>query len=513
MGMMMSIIKFPPLIELPALNHPDAWEEPIFFEDNNVPEIPAQLLPSPFCDFAKNLADAAETSESLAVMVILGVISTATSKYVRVSPKPGWHEPLNIYTLIALPPANNKSLILRACTQPLVEWEREQAAMMAGEIKRQRSERKTQEKIIESLRLRAAKEKDIPLQRALIQEIINLEAALTEPPALPQLFANDATPESLAALAYEQGGAFALFSDEGGILEILAGLYSNGLSNVDILLKGIDGGDMRIRRKDRSLDFNPYLTLVLTVQPAIIHNLAMRKAYSGNGTLERFLYVLPKSNLGFRTHDKPPVNETLSHAYSQKVKTLLSLQKHLKEKDGYHTLKLSAAAYEAWLGFQKKIEYQLRPHERLSSCLGWGGKICGFTLRIAGLLHLADDAYQTPTIEEKSMFQAITLANSLADHALKAYGLMGTDEAQNDAKVLFDWIFANGKLQFKRYDLAFALRGRGIGKSDRLSKALKVLIDRNLISPPQKLPTRKPTTVHFVNPTIFRQFENTQASI
>ncbi len=33
---------------------------------------------------------------------------------------------MNIYTLIALPPANHKSLVVRAYTQPLWRWEKEQ---------------------------------------------------------------------------------------------------------------------------------------------------------------------------------------------------------------------------------------------------------------------------------------------------------------------------------------------------------------------------------------------------
>ncbi|MBT7087552.1 DUF3987 domain-containing protein, partial [bacterium] len=62
--------------------------------------------------------------------------------------------------------------------------------------------------------------------------------------ALPCLFITDATPEELAAKVYEQNNYLGIFSDEGGITEVLSGLYTGGSANIDILLKGIDGGDV-----------------------------------------------------------------------------------------------------------------------------------------------------------------------------------------------------------------------------------------------------------------------------
>ena len=166
------------IIELPSLEHPDAWEDPVYFDEVETPDIPACVLPGVFGEFAQALAAATETPEALTVMTILGVISTAVAKRFFVCPIEGWQEPLNIYTLIALPPANNKSLVLRSCTKPLIEWEQEQAALLEATIKRQRSERKSEEKIIESLRARLAKIKEREEQKQLIQEIADKEANL-----------------------------------------------------------------------------------------------------------------------------------------------------------------------------------------------------------------------------------------------------------------------------------------------------------------------------------------------
>lgn len=62
--------------------------------------------------------------------------------------------------------------MLNACIKPLIDWENEQAILLDKEIKPLHSEAKTQEKIIESLRLKAAKEKEPLLQKQSVQPAI-----------------------------------------------------------------------------------------------------------------------------------------------------------------------------------------------------------------------------------------------------------------------------------------------------------------------------------------------------
>jgi len=493
------------IIELPPLTHPDGWDDPVFFNEGETPDIPAILLPGILGEFAANLAKAVETPEALSVMMILGVISTVAAKHFKVSPKEGWQEPVNIYTLIALPPANHKSIVLRHCTQPLIEWEKEQAGLNGIHIKRKISERKTQERIIEALRFKAGKIEDEIEQQKISAEIANKETAIVEIPTLPQLFINDVTPESLLTILHEQHGRLAIFSDEGGILETLSGLYSHGMANIDILLKGIDGGEIRLRRKDKSVILNPYLSIVLAVQPGIIQNLTKKQAYKGNGTLERFLYVIPQSKLGYRTHNQPPLSAQLQLAYNKKIKNLLDRfclqEKNDQTNKQIQILKLTPEAFNIWRDFQSNIEIQLRPNNRLANCQGWGGKICGFALRIAGLLHIAEYGIERYIISEACMNNAIAMAELLTEHAIAAFGFMGIDQSTEDAKEILEWIITRRQSSFTQSELMLAMRNRKLGKSERLAKALQILRERNLISEPVKLPTRKPTTVCYVHPS------------
>jgi hypothetical protein len=498
------------VIEFPPFENKETWDAPILFDEFETPDIPANLLPGILGEFAAALAHSTETPEALSVMTVLGVISTAITKQFVVSPKEGWLEPINIYTLIALPPANNKSLVLNCCTKPLIEWEKEQALLMESDIKRQRSERKTQEKIIEGLRFKASKTNDLTEQRHLSNEITQKETNLMEVSSLPLLFTNDVTPESLTTLVYEQNGRLAIFSDEGGILETLSGLYSNGVANIDILLKGIDGGEVRVRRKDRSLTLNPYLTIVLTVQPTVIQNIGGKRTYLGNGSLERFLYVFPKSKLGYRTHNNAPLSTALKNAYNAKIKNLLDnfFQFEKNKSNQCHVITLTPVAIQSWRNFQAAIEKQLRPDGKFSSCQGWAGKICGFALRIAGLLHVAEQGLQNLMITDTTIKNALDISTRLTEHAIAAFSLMGIDQPTEDAKSVFQWLKARNVPSFTKSEIVLAMRNKKIGKPDRLLKALLKLKERNIISAPVKLPTRKPTTLYYVNPSLLNENSN-----
>jgi hypothetical protein len=242
---------------------------------------------------------------------------------------------------------------------------------------------------------------------------------------------------------------------------------------------------------------------VLTVQPVVLSKLASKKAFSGNGTLERFLYVLPKSKLGYRTHDKPPVPAEVTSRYKARIRGLLEIpvpDDTLGEQT--NVLTLSDEALLRWRKFQNQVEVYLRPDGKLNSCLGWGGKISGFALRIAGLLHVVRVDDEDYVIDELTMFRAIYLAERLIDHAVIAYGMMGTNKVHAAAKFIYCWIQARRLTQFTQTEVTEATKNVIEDKEER-SHALSELIDRNIISKALKIPTpRKTTIVYRVNPAV-----------
>jgi hypothetical protein len=485
---------------------PFVWDTPIPFDDVSTPDIPASLLPGIYGTFSAALASAGEIPEALAVSSVLGTLSAVCNKRFVVSPYLGWMEPINLYILVGLPPANNKSLVVRNCVQPIDLWEASQRQAIEGVIKEARSRRKNEEAQIQSLRAGAAKSKDATAQRDTFAQVNQLEAQLTEVPAAPQVYLNDVTPETLTTAVCEQNGRIAIISDEGGIMETMAGLYSKGQANYDILLKGIDGGRVRLMRKDRTLDANPLISIMLIVQPQVIRNMAGQKAFHGRGLLERFLYVLPRSSLGYRTLVATPVPPSVSDEFTRGITQLLNIQPLIEH--GFElprVLTLSDEALAQWQGFRHEVEVALRPDAKLHVCLGWGGKIVGFTLRIAGLLHVAGHGHSILSIDSSTMKRAITMAHLLIEHALTAFGRMREDEAMEDAKAVFNWIEQTQNSTFRRTECLRKFHGRFTSKK-RLDAAITVLIDRSIISPARTeitTPGKRGTVLHDVNPQLF----------
>ena len=487
------------------IDFPDMeWEDPILFDEFKVKDIPSTLLPEPYREYSRALSHSMEIPSAMTVSGIFGMVSAAVSHRFYVSPKQGWNEPINVYFAVAIDPGNLKSPTQKKLVGPAIDWEIEQAEKIAPEIKRAASERKTREKLIDRLRTKAANLRDPDLLKLEIKKIANMEAELEDPPVLPKVFATDTTPEQLAFNTYEQGGKFAVISDEGGIMKVLSGLYSGGNANIDIVLKGIDGGAVRIRRKERSFDLNPFLTFCLFCQLSVIINMGRESAFDGNGLVERFMYLLPESKLGHRSHENESVSLQLQAEYDNKIKSLLNDYMIPSESNNPRwVLELNPKAFREWRNFQNSIETELRPGGRLSPILGWGGKICGYALRLAGLLHVMEFGHHNLTISLETMNKALEFSTLLIDHALSAFHLMGVvDERYKKEKALYNWIRLDGKPRFKKRDCLRGLQSQ-FKDVDELEGFLKDMESRHIISPPIHIKTGgAPSIFYDVNPKL-----------
>jgi hypothetical protein len=175
--------------------------------------------------------------------------------------------------------------------------------------------------------------------------------------------------------------------------------------------------------------------------------------------------------------------------------------------DEPYCLSLDNLSKELFHSFRLEIERELRPDGRLFTCLGWGGKIAGYTLRLAGLMHVAEhSANSHHVIQSQTMSHAIQLARLLMDHTIAAYHLMCVDTEAKDAKELFEWLKARKQYKITKSEILIAFRNRQSGKKERLNKAIKILQDRHMLSALHAdYSTRKPTDVFFINQEIFNE--------
>lgn len=492
---------------------PEDWPELVPLDAPNLPRLDLAHLPSWAGDYARAIASDTETPPELAAGMVLVACATAAARRLQVMVKPGYFEPCNLWAVVALPPGNRKSAVQSAATAPLLAWERDQSTIMEPEIQRITSERKTMEARAKEKRNKAAKDKDNGKASELAREAADIEAELPDIPMLPQIWTSDATPERLGALLAEHGECMAWLSSEGGVFDLLQGRYSNGIPNLDLVLKAHSGDAERVDRGSRPPVFlkSPRLSIGLSPQPDVLRGLATKPGFRGRGLLGRFLYLLPPSPLGYRALQSNPVPEGVNDAYAAGLRAMLDWESAIDEhgEERPHLLRLSDKAYAEWYAFAQTIEVQMQPGQGLEHFTDWAGKAPGAAARLAGVLHGIKHAYGTPWeagITVETMIAALEIMAVITRHSLAALDMMGADPTIAAARLVWDWVERGRLNRFTVRESFNALRGT-FPRVAMLREALEALEERGyleVIEPPRDGPGRPPSPIVRVRPEITR---------
>lgn len=495
---------------------PETWPELVPLDAPNLPRLDLAHLPGWAGDYARAIAADTETPPELAAGMVLIACATAAARRLRVMVKPGYFEPCNLWAVVALPPGNRKSAVQSAATAPLIAWERDQAKLMEPDIKRLTSEYKTMEARAKEKRSKAAKEKDNRKAGELAEEAADIEADLPDIPAQLQIWTSDATPERLGSLLAEQNECIAWLSSEGGVFDLLQGRYSNGIPNLDLVLKAHSGDAERVDRGSRPPVFlkRPRLSIGLSPQPDVLRGLASKPGFRGRGLLGRFLYLLPPSPLGFRPLQSNPVPEGVRDAYNAGLRSMLDWESIIDEHgdEQPHLLRLSNEAYTEHHAFAKAIEVQMQPGQDLEHFTDWAGKAPGAAARLAGVLHGIKHAHGKPweaAITAETMTEALEIMGVITRHSLAALDMMGADPSIAAARVVWDWIERGRLNRFTVREAFNALRG-SFPRVAMLRCALDALEERGyleVIEPPRDGPGRPPSPIVRVRPDIAKAWK------
>lgn len=487
----------------------EMWPEPLLFGEVETPELSTDLLPGFLKDYCRAVAEATQTPPGLATMFGLSTTAACLQKRFEVSPyQDDYTEPLNLWTATALESGNRKTAVKNAMTEPLTLWEKEQAEMLRPKIKEINHRRDINLQRITLLKARAAKSDTSTSDREkYLQEILQIEDETPEEIRDPRVWTDDVTPERLQGLMADHGERMALLSDEGGIFEVMAGLYSNGRANMNVFLQGHAGSPVRVDRQGRAVMLHkPALSFGLAVQPDVISDLSQgnKSRFRGNGTLARFLYCIPKSTIGTRDVTRRVViPESMKLEYQAGIMRLMNIEPVYDEqrREQPRILTLTPDALQAWQQFSQYIESKQGPGGEYYNIQDWASKLPGAALRIAGLFHVVEYGTVSPTINRKTIELALDLCELLISHARVTFDLMEDDPSSNDAKAVLEWILARKELSFKQNE-AFK-KIRRFRNIERLERALKVLVSRRIIRGPMKRNTGgRPSITYDVNPEI-----------
>ena len=520
----------------------DAWGPPEPLTGPELPSFPVGTLPAMLQQWVVSEATATQTPPDLAAMLALSICSAAAARLLEVEVRPGWLEPINLYTTCAMEPGNRKSAVFADATAPLRAYERDAVEQMRPRVREYESRLDILTARQKHLERSAAKQADEERRHLLIEEAL---AVRTEIDSLsrvvePKLLIDDCTVEKLEKVLAEQGERVAVMSPEGGVFAMMGGRYADA-PNFDIYLKAHNCEESRTDRLSREAVYlsRPSITMALTVQPDVIHGLGKTKAMRGQGLLARILYTLPQSMLGRRQTNPPPVPEEITQNYRSLVLEICRLFRAGVPSSTLrlHRLTLSAEAATCLEQFAQALEPRLSHSSDLAGIADWAGKLAGEVIRLAAILHLAEQAeqrlcepeeqrqariqrrerrpvfspWETP-ISGDTLAAATTIAEYLIPHAQAAFAMMGQAsnvgaQALTDAWHVVRWIRERGQRAFTRSQLQQQNRSR-FRKATDVDPVLDLLEARNIIRPDAAATVgsrggRPPSQRFLVNPGVF----------
>lgn len=477
------------------------WEEPIPFWRQELPSFPTEIFPHWLRNYIEGVSETTQTPVDAAAMFALSILSTALAKKFYVSPRLHWEESINLYTVVVLPPGEKKSVIYKLLSLPVTLYEKEERERLEVEMRRKKAELKAKKKRKEELENQYAKKANTKI----LEEIISLEKELLEGEgvSLPRFIADDITPEKVISLLSQNQEKLAILSSEGGIFDIIAGRYSqHGKANFEVFLKAYSGDYCAVDRMGRTeVVEEPILTLGLFVQPSVLQGIP--EQFSKRGLLGRFLYSLPKSNIGKRNVEPKLLDTFIENTYHSNVRGLLSLKMNSSIK-----LILSKEAYPVFIKFCKSIENRMGDGKDLSqeAIRAWANKSLGHLLRVMGLLHVAHwvDYRQNKNIQsvpqeipKEIVERVIVASNYFIEHTKAAFDCVQVNEETSNAEYLLKVIIRQDKFILDYRDI-WLLTKKRFNKAANLKKYLLFLEEHFYVKEAKE--GRK--TVYEINPHI-----------
>ena len=426
------------------------WEQPVPFDEANLPPFPVDCLPDTVHGFVTGLSESTQTPVDICGAAVLAILALCAQGKYRIQGKPDWIEPLNLYVVGIAEPSERKSAIISAVSRPVCTYEAEENKRLAPQIEKSKMELRILEqkqKVMEHKAIKGEVKSDELLEMAD-------EIASYKPKKALRLYVDDITTEKLIS-ALSDNGRTAVLSSEGGIFDLLAGIYTKNV-NIDVFLKAWSGDSIRVDRIGRASESIPHpaLTVLLTVQPNVIAGMMRNRNFSGRGLTARFLYCMPQSFVGKRRFKTEPVSDEAKRRYEGIINDMLD-----DDKPEPELITLSADAQSLLQDFSENLEPKLKTD--YADIAQWAGKLVGTVLRIAGILcragaHRADDFLKEPVplvVDADTMQKAIILGSYFMQHARAAYALMGADEITENAKYLLGMILKHELRRFTRRDV------------------------------------------------------------
>lgn len=393
-------------------------------------------------DYAINISNSIQFPLNTCFLHGLAVVASAMSRQFRYMYH-GSESPVNLYVVTAQPPSTGKSGVNEAFSVPVrIAYEE-----VNTENKKKRA---NLERRLEGIKSELKKAVNENQAMALTEDMTKLEEEIAKYPHYVYA-TDDATPEALEHMAFQQNGLFNIVSAEADAINVMMGnVYSDKKANHGIFLKGWDGewhSPMRITRETGS---GPVFGSLAVIAQDESINAILAAGLSGRGISERILMIREKNVLGSRDHTRYfPIDPVLKSEYSKLINRLVKAEKT--------TFSFTEEAMEFLMAARGRIEKDLGDGGKYSHNMlrGSMGKADKQILKIACILH-AIEAFsstgdQGTVIGQDTIINAHTIFDQLSKTyiaAASSQGYAGEAAENQRMKEVFELRASKNKFQF-----------------------------------------------------------------
>lgn len=452
---------------------------------------PMDALPDVASLFVESIAKTTAVPSDLIAMSMIGTFCAAIRGRVCVKVGDTHKEAMALFILPTMQSGYRKSAVAEALVKPILEYQ------IAAEART-----KIENKIIVSKKRHSAnkiRRKESELKKhnitqseidSIEMEIARLESVMPAIKPLPQLLADDITPEKLAVnMGRSEDESMFVFSAEGRFFDNVSGIYNGGRPNMAIALKSYGAEFLVINRKGDSSGtsddgsdpgevklYRPALNFVTIVQPSILRSMLNIQMFKDLGFVGRCMFCHHPSPAR-SDYENIPLDPFASADYDAVINQLLGIQLVATEEDPRKRIEIrieEGPALQAFAEFHNRMNAMCL--DELISFDEWGAKHAGRAARIAGILHMVkfataytsasstpiesfEDMASNAPISLDTMRDAIRIAEYAIPQTLAALGITSDTPASLSAAKMLKTIERIGKPQLTVTEIAQKMYG------------------------------------------------------
>lgn len=370
---------------------------------------PLNALPDVLRNYMKSVSKFGQVPIEMCVLPLLSVLATCCQGKCKVkNHKSSFTHELTLYTLTVASSGEKKSPALRYFQTALTDYQIKYNELHALDIKNNQSERQF---------LEEQKRREMKKNNGNLNLIKDANKKLEELPELRRLslITTDCTTEALAQAMSENGGKMAILDSEGGFLTTAAGMYSNGATNIDLLLKAYDGDYIDIRRKTSGVIElkRPLLSIGILTQPKKFNEFINNSEFEEKGLSNRFIFAFPPKPER-EVDEVPEIPKAEQEAYNELIKRLLSMP------DSDTIIGHDRESTLLFHDFFETLQDYKESGGIFEHLKGYAQKQFANALKIAALLHLCEHKPTEP-INGATALAAIQISMWCFNQALRAF--------------------------------------------------------------------------------------------